>query len=181
MRLKKWVTVLAVGVSVLTLAACSTTKKYNDSAIDDANMAASDEASEGDQAESSGVAQGRSFHDVRPMRQAAHQRTYYFAFDSNVVQDSDMSAIKANASYLANHPAAKVMLGGHTDPRGSREYNIGLGERRARAVENVLLSGGATSNQIRLVSYGAQKLASPGHSEADYQQDRRVVLSYLKR
>lgn len=108
-------------------------------------------------------------------------RVYYFAFDSTVIQENDRPAIVANARYLTAHPRARVLLEGHTDPRGSREYNIGLGERRAKAVADVLTSHGVRSAQIRIVSYGAEKLASPGHTESDYQQDRRVVLVYLQR
>ena len=74
-----------------------------------------------------------------------------------------------------------VLLEGHTDPRGSREYNIGLGERRAKAVAQVLTDKGVDPSQIRVVSYGAEKLATAGHSDSDYQLDRRVVLVYVQR
>jgi peptidoglycan-associated lipoprotein len=83
--------------------------------------------------------------------------------------------------YLLSHPLAKIILEGNTDPRGSREYNIGLGERRAKAVANIMLAKGVNPKQIRIVSYGAEKLAVPGHNEADYQLDRRVELVYLSR
>ena len=108
------------------------------------------------------------------------RRVYYFDFDSNTIRPEDKSAIAANGSKIAGHSNVKVLLEGHTDPRGSREYNIGLGERRAKSVANYLMANGVTPKQLRIVSYGAEKVAVPGNSEEAYSQDRRVVLVYLQ-
>jgi peptidoglycan-associated lipoprotein len=108
------------------------------------------------------------------------KRTYYFDYDKSEVRSEDLPAIEANADYLVNHPTAKVLVEGHTDPRGSREYNIALGERRAKAVAAILKEKGVSSSQVRLISYGSEKLASNGHSDSDYQLDRRDVLVYLQ-
>lgn len=173
MKLKKWIKLAAIGGSVLMLAACSSTHKNQDEmAINDANSAYG--------AQTSGVDDAASFGD-RDGGRVLSKRVYYFDFDSNVIHDSDKPAIAANGGYLASHSGAKVMLEGHTDPRGSREYNVGLGERRARSVADFLKSKGTSPSQIRVVSYGAEKLASPGRTAEDYQKDRRVVLVYLKR
>jgi peptidoglycan-associated lipoprotein len=132
-------------------------------------------------AQSSGIGQESSFGDEANGQRHASSRVYYFAFDSDAIRDADKPAIQANANYLVSHNNAQILLAGHTDPRGSREYNIGLGERRAKAVARLLMSEGVNPKQIRVVSYGAEKLASPGRTEADFQLDRRVVLSYTRR
>lgn len=176
MSLKKWIQVGLIGISVVTLAACSAHRRNEDmSAVNDANAAYNSDA------QSSGLGDESSFGD-RAGRgsHSANNRTYYFDYDSNVVHDSDRPAIAANANYLSSRPNVKVMVEGHTDPRGSREYNIGLGERRAKAVAQILAEKGVNPAQIRIVSYGAEKLASSGRSDSDFQQDRRVVLVYLQ-
>ena len=174
MKLKRWIQICLISGSILSLAACSSHKKAMDeAAIDDANAAYNSRT------QASGLGDGSDFGDQS--QQSLSKRVYYFDFDSAVVHDQDQSAIAANANYLLSHPRAKVMLEGHTDPRGSREYNIGLGERRAKAVAAILTAKGIGPSHIRIVSYGAEKLAAPGRTESDYQLDRRVVLVYLQR
>jgi len=177
MKLNKWMKLAIIGFCAAALAGCHSARKSgaDDSAVDDAN------AAYGAGAQSSGLGQESSFGDQAGSKSSLSKRIYYFDYDSNVVHDSDRPAIDANANYLVAHPGTKVMLEGHTDPRGSREYNIGLGERRARAVAEILTTKGVNPAQIRVVSYGAEKLASPGRTEADFQLDRRVVLVYLQR
>ena len=160
----------------LTLAACSSHKKPDHSAINAANA----EYSRHSGAQASGLGRESEFGDQGGERVLA-KRVYYFDYDSNVVHEDDKPAINANASNLLARQQAKVMLEGHTDPRGSREYNIGLGERRAKAIAAMVTSKGVKPDQIRVVSYGAEKLASAGHTETDYQQESRVALVYHKR
>lgn len=105
---------------------------------------------------------------------------YYFDFDQSTVYDNDLASIKVQARYLAQHPEVTVLLTGNTDERGSREYNIGLGQRRAQSVANLLLTYGVEKRQITLVSYGAEKPCAFGHSEEDYSKNRRVELQYRK-
>lgn len=176
MKINQWIKIILVGSSLLTLAACSHKRSQDMSSVNDANAAYSDNG----EAQASGLGEESSFGDQAGGRSELAKRTYYFDFDSNIVHESDVPAIEANANYLMSHPKVRALLEGHTDPRGSREYNIALGERRAKAVAQILTAKGVNPAQIRVVSYGAQKLASPGRSEADYQQDRRVVLVYLR-
>ena len=105
------------------------------------------------------------------------EQTYYFDFDRSDIHDADRASIEVQGRYLAQHPTAKVLLEGHTDPRGSREYNIALGQRRSDSVASSLKVLGANSNQLRSVSYGAEK-ALAGSTDQDYQLDRRVHLGY---
>ena len=113
-------------------------------------------------------------------KHASGKDVYYFDFDRSVVKPVDMPAIYAKADYLLSHPKAKIILEGHTDPRGSREYNIGLGERRANAIAEVLKSKGVNPSQIRMLSYGAERLAAQGRSEEDYQMDRRAIFAHIQ-
>lgn len=108
-------------------------------------------------------------------------QTYYFDFNKDNVRDHDLACIKVQADYLNAHPEAKALLEGYTDPRGSREYNVALGQRRADAVNAVLTQAGVAASQLRSVSYGAEKLASQGHTEADYALDRRVTIDYVQK
>ena len=161
----------------LLLVACSSHKNTDQSAIDEANSSYQNE-----EAQSSGLGEEGGFADEQAGgRSLLSKRTYYFDYDSNVVHEEDRAAIVANADYLLSHTNTKVIVEGHTDPRGSREYNIGLGERRARAVAEILIGKGVNPGQLRIVSYGAEKLAAPGRNEQAYQRDRRVVLVYLRR
>jgi peptidoglycan-associated lipoprotein len=176
MELRKWLQAMVIGGSIMALAACSTSRKHTDqSDIDGANSAYGDGS-----AQAQGAGDDAQFGDQASARQGS-DRVYYFDFDSNVVRSGDKPAINKNADYLMSHARGKVMLEGNTDPRGSREYNIGLGERRAQAVAEIMTGRGVNPKQIRIVSYGAEKLASNGRSESDYQQDRRVVLVYMQR
>ena len=172
--MNKWIQIILISCSIMTLAACSTGRKPQDGAmIDEANAANYD-----DSAQANGMGDSSRFGDQvgNSAHRMANKNTYYFDFDSNVVHDQDKPAIIANAEKLAANQNAKVMLEGHTDPRGSREYNIGLGERRAKAVAQIMTKNGVNPDQVRVVSYGAEKLASNGHSEADYQLDRRAII-----
>lgn len=176
MMFKKAIQFFLVTVAVMLLMSCSSTRKHDDAAVNDANA-----AYQQNDAQSSGLGEESSFGDQAGGDQLLSKRVFYFDFDSNVVHDEDKPAIAANADYLVAHSNVRIVLEGHTDPRGSREYNIALGERRAKAVAQILTEKGVSPAQIRVVSYGAQKLASMGHSEADFQLDRRVVLATLQR
>jgi peptidoglycan-associated lipoprotein len=108
------------------------------------------------------------------------KRTVYFDFDSSEIKGEGTDIVAAHAKYLASHPSIKVRLEGNTDERGSREYNIGLGERRAQAVRRALLLQGASDAQISTVSYGAERPVDPGHDEAAWAKNRRVDIDYLQ-
>lgn len=105
-------------------------------------------------------------------------RSFYFAFDSSVVDEKDKAALQEHAQYLIQHSPAKIVIQGNTDIRGSREYNIGLGQRRAEAVASILRMDGVSAKQIRTLSYGAEKPIALGHTEEAYRLNRRSDIVY---
>lgn len=106
------------------------------------------------------------------------KRVVYFDFDSSAIRDDDRATIEAHAKYLVQHPNVKVTLEGHTDERGTREYNIALGERRANAVRDMMQLQGVSPNQISTVSYGEERPAVLGSDESAYRMNRRVEIVY---
>jgi peptidoglycan-associated lipoprotein len=106
-------------------------------------------------------------------------RTIYFDFDSSEIKPEYNDLITAHAKYLAANAGKKVRVEGNTDERGSREYNIGLGERRAQAVRRALMLQGASDNQITTVSYGEERPAVTGHAEESWSRNRRANIVYL--
>jgi peptidoglycan-associated lipoprotein len=115
-----------------------------------------------------------------PMEGLLAKRTIYFDFDSSEIKGEGTDIVAAHAKYLSKNGAMKVRLEGHTDERGSREYNIGLGERRAQAVRRALLLQGAAEGQISTVSYGEERPAVAGSDDAAWAKNRRVEIVYLQ-
>ena len=103
----------------------------------------------------------------------------YFEFDSSEVRPEDQDLVARHAMQLGNNPGSRVRLEGHADERGSREYNIGLGERRAQAVRRMLMVQGVSVDQISTVSFGEERPVAFGSSESDYAQNRRVEFKYV--
>ncbi len=102
----------------------------------------------------------------------------YFEFDRSEIRSDFNDMLGAHGEYLANNPETRVRLEGHTDERGTREYNIGLGERRAQSVRRVLMLQGASAEQISTVSYGEERPAATGSDEEAYELNRRVEIVY---
>ena len=105
-------------------------------------------------------------------------RTIYFEFDSAALTDESIAILETHGNFIAANGEVKVRLEGYADERGSREYNIGLGDRRAQSVRRVLLFQGASTDQIDTVSYGEERPVDPGHNEAAWAKNRRVELIY---
>jgi len=102
----------------------------------------------------------------------------YFDFDSSEVRAEDTDTVAGHASMMSGKMNINVRLEGHADERGSREYNIGLGERRAQAVRRLLLLQGVSAGQISTVSFGEERPAADGSGETAYAQNRRVEIIY---
>lgn len=110
----------------------------------------------------------------------AASRIIYFDFDRSDIRPEFEAAIAANARRLASSTAVHVRLEGHTDERGSREYNVALGERRAQAVRRALMLQGAADAQLTTVSYGEERPAAEGSDESAWAQNRRVEIVYSR-
>ena len=100
----------------------------------------------------------------------------YFEYNSSEVRAEDQDLVAAHAISLNEQSFDTIRLEGHTDERGSREYNIGLAERRAQAVRQMLMIQGVSASQIQTVSFGEERPESMGSSESDYAQNRRVEI-----
>ena len=105
-------------------------------------------------------------------------RIVYFEFDSAKLTDESIAVLETHGNFIAGNGEVKVRLEGHTDERGSREYNIALGDRRAQSVRRVLLFQGASSDQIETVSYGEERPAVAESNEEAWSRNRRVELIY---
>jgi len=110
--------------------------------------------------------------------QAPHNQIYLFPYDSSTLAPKYMPSVNAQAEYLKANPGARILIAGNTDERGSREYNIALGERRASTVAELMRMAGVNRNQIRVVSYGKERPANLGHDDASHGQNRRDELTY---
>jgi peptidoglycan-associated lipoprotein len=106
-------------------------------------------------------------------------RVIYFAYDKAVLPPESLALLEQHAAFLRASPERRVLIEGNTDERGTREYNLALGERRADAVRTFLISAGVRRSQIDVVSYGEERPADPGHDETAWAKNRRAVLVYL--
>lgn len=107
--------------------------------------------------------------------------TFYFDFDKSTIQGDSKNALIAHSQYIAANPSARVVLEGHADERGTVEYNLALGERRALSVSRFLQANGASSSQIETVSFGEERPAVMGHTDDSWAQNRRVEIKYQSR
>lgn len=107
-------------------------------------------------------------------------RIIYFDLDSSAIPSRFSEAIQAHARYLGEHPDVDLRLEGHTDERGSREYNVALGERRAESVQQALVLSGASAGQLSTLSFGEERPAELGSGESVYSKNRRVEFIYTK-
>lgn len=105
----------------------------------------------------------------------------FFGFDQYNVDAEDQATLRSQAQWLQRNPAVRVTLEGHADERGTRDYNIALGERRANAAKNYLASLGIDPNRISVISYGKERPAALGSDEQAYAQNRRAVTVVIGR
>jgi peptidoglycan-associated lipoprotein len=172
---------LAVVVIAFGLAACQKPKQVQPDTSGGATTTDAGAAgTSGLGAEDSGAA-GRP---LTPQQQALadlqQKSIVYFDFDSSEIRSEYVPVVAAHAAYLVKFPTARVRLEGHTDEKGSREYNIGLGERRAQTVRRALLLQGVAEAQITTVSYGEERPAVEGSDDAAHAQNRRVELVHAQ-
>ena len=192
MKLNKIVWVLILAISALFLSACGDEEKdasltdgtqnatsgINDAATNGFNgnsgMNGSGMSGDGDYASTLGP----EFNDPN---NPLSKRTVYFMLDSSEVMPDFIPVIAAHAQYLVANPGQKITLEGNTDERGSPEYNIALGEQRAKSVASMMKVQGVSENQLNVVSYGEEKPAAFGSDESAWEKNRRVEIAYQPR
>ena len=121
---------------------------------------------------------GKYTRDSLDTDSCLRQRVVYFDLDQTMIKPEFQAQIACHAAYLRQFPEARVRLEGNADERGSREYNLGLGERRGNAVASALEAAGASSDQIKVVSYGEERPVCREHNESCWHQNRRVNIVY---
>ena len=129
--------------------------------------------------DTSGAPDPRDYTDARNFdnpESLLSKRVIYFDFDKSTVRPEFRGIIAAHAAYMTAHTSARVTLEGHADERGTREYNIALGERRANSVRDYMVANGISSFRIESVSYGEEQPVAYGSGESNWAQNRRVEL-----
>ena len=124
---------------------------------------------------------GLSTAELAALRDPANplsKRSIYFDLDSNVIKQDYRSVAEAHGKFLARKPGVKIVVRGNTDERGSREYNVALGQRRADATKQALNAYGVAADQIETVSFGSEKPVAEGHSEEAWAKNRRADIAY---
>lgn len=176
--------------ATLTLAGCATGPEKGPAADEAAEAEQAPEAAEGQEAagaeaEAEGLGEGEAAEAAGLEGEKAEaevtepeEHRVHFAFDSASLTDEARELIRAHAEYLKANTGIEVVLEGHADERGSREYNLGLGERRAKSVRRILLVQGVSSDRLEIVSYGEERPLVDGSNEEAYQKNRRVKLAY---
>ena len=162
--------ILLISVCALVLGACGTATKKTG-----AEQPQAGQQEQRGAAQEQGEFKGSPFEDPN---NPLSKHTVYFDFDKSDVQPEDRDIVIAHAKYLASHPDKKVVLEGNTDERGTREYNIALGERRANSVSQLMQLQGVAKSQIDVVSFGEERPVALGHDEAAWRLNRRVEITY---
>ncbi len=161
---------------MLVMGGCSSTggNKAGDAGIEDKGTSADGGAV------TSGADSGTDYssYALNDPNSPLSRRVIYFEYDSADISDADQELLIEHARFLVANPDQHLTLEGHTDERGSREYNIALGDQRALSVQRILELNGVAAEQVTIVSYGEEKTAAEGHSEAAWRLNRRVELVY---
>ena len=173
--MKNIIKFIGIGFAVSTLLACSSNSKNY--AANSTNVASAETSSQaiGDNVEFYG-------EDLTKAEEQAllEKNIVHFDFDRTNLSDKDLTTIYAHAKYLLQHPSSHLRIAGHADKFGSHEYNIGLGERRANAVVQILMLKGVSSSQLSTVSYGKESPFSLSDDEESWALNRRAELIYLE-
>jgi len=175
-----WRILLAL-VIALAISACKTTEPVTDTTTTDTTDTAPAVVTE---ATTSAAPDPRDYTDSRNFDNSESllsKRVIYFDFDKSDVKSEYRAIVAAHASYVASHGSARVTLEGHADERGTREYNLGLGERRGNAISGLLSAAGAMGSQLDTVSYGEERPVCRVSDENCWWQNRRVEIVYTAR
>ena len=105
-------------------------------------------------------------------------RTFYFGYDQSTLSRNDLAILELHANVLASNSDRSISIQGHTDERGTREYNLALGEKRAATLRRFLVSAGVRSGQVEMISYGEERPEDAGHNESSWSRNRRAIIIY---
>ena len=167
---------IAIAFSAVLLAACSSNTPVKDAPIVDASGGVKNDGGAGaDPNKVIPLDVSKQTGDTPP---EIARRSIYFDLDSYVVKDEYRPTVEANAAFLKRLQQRKVIIQGNTDERGSREYNLALGQKRAEAVKSMLKVMGVGEGQLEAVSFGEDKPQDPGHDESAYSKNRRADFYY---
>ncbi|REC96240.1 peptidoglycan-associated lipoprotein Pal [Kushneria indalinina] len=172
MQFSSYAKTLAAALSLAVVAGCSSGGGTQDGDQQNAGM------NSGSSTQGMSSSSGATGQNAGQQAQMPSENRVYFDFDSDSIRPQYESMLNQHAQYLQRNSSTNIVLEGHTDPRGTREYNLGLGERRANAVRQYLTIQGVPASQIEVVSYGEERRAASGNGEQAYSQDRRVVIDY---
>lgn len=179
----RFIQTVALVMAIGWLAACSSTggKKGEGAAVVEDRSSEADSVATAGEATATAVGgySDLTIDSLTDPNSPLSQRVIYFEFDSSDVAEQDRDFVAAHAAILAANPNLKVSIEGHGDERGSREYNIGLGEKRAQSVRRMMEFQGVLPSQMTTVSYGEEKAAVEGHDESAWSMNRRVELVYV--
>ena len=184
MNSTRWAVMIMLAVGLAGCGGSDRTKDANagGAAVEDRGIS-SDEMNDIDSAVSRGIGDGDPYSrsalgNPNDPDGPLSVRVIYFDYNSSNIRADFRSTIEAHAAYLAANPSVSISLEGHADERGSREYNLALGEHRALAVRKQLVLLGASASQANAVSYGEERPVTDGHSEESYALNRRVEIQY---
>jgi peptidoglycan-associated lipoprotein len=175
MQLNKVLKGLMIAIPVLAMTACSSS---DEAANASGTGSDTNQTTTTDTTVASPMSENGQLSEQQLKEKALQQQTIFFAFDNATISSDYKDMLATHAAYLSSNPAVKVTIEGHADERGTPEYNIALGERRAEAVAKYLQALGAQESQISIVSYGEEKPLVREHTEAAYAKNRRAVLVY---
>ena len=160
-------------ISLVTLAACSSTSETEEVIEDNPGSSSSGSSASSTSAVSSS---GQLTQEEIRAQNALRQTVFYFDFDVAEFNPADRDTLVYHARDLAANPGNRLRLEGHADERGTREYNLALGERRANGIMNYFIVNGASRSQIEVVSYGEERPSQSGQTEQAYTSNRRVEV-----
>lgn len=171
---------LMLVAGVMLLQGCTGMQaKDDEAAVDEGRYEQGDgAAAEGAEATSAEMASEFSIEALSDPESPLSNRVFYFEYDSSDVKDEDKEIVAKHAQFISLHPEISVVVEGHADERGTREYNLALAERRAQAVERLLTLQGAVAYQLQVISFGEERPVALGHDEDAWQLNRRVELLY---
>jgi peptidoglycan-associated lipoprotein len=175
MNLNKVLKALLIAVPVMTLAACSSTSSTS---ADDGRNSSAEPVTETVQVETAEPVMSPAEQMRQKLDALRQENTIYFDFDRATVRPEFVEVLEAHGTFLRANPSVRVTIEGHSDERGTPEYNIALGERRAQAVVSYLQNLGVSAGQVSTVSYGEEKPVDRSRSETSFAKNRRAVLVY---